>query len=600
MAGSFEEMPATIAYAELVDAHLERLYGYTILLLGDQDAAEAETLAAFRRLWSDLDRGNVFGDATEILYRAATRGALRRLNRSRDLRGYLPPTTADDRLITATGIIHNFPPQQRAAILLAAWGGVGYDLAGIASGVGAARARDLALAARQEFRNERGGAPDLTPTCAATAPLLSARADGEASAADEARITAHLAECSTCSQTAALYDEFAALINGIRLPRMSADVDAGVRGEPSASGQRRPVGWRRIARLAIGPAILVVALVLGLFVFGLFSGERSIKTGVGRTPDVIYAREAGNGGVGVVDSGSGRRLGRLPPGVLTADGRQLYTSSSSCPSSGCTTMLSVADTGTLETNDVGRIPGRLSPVAVDRAGSRLYLADEEAGWNRLQVYDLSAHQAGESVTNEDFEGAFRPTQATLSQDDASLFTLGSSDGQAAIVRTDLQALRVLGGAVLAPPADGGIDLLPAGEGGRVLAYETGTGRLHEVDPAGGRIVRTLDLSGRAAPNATPPGGNTSEGTAAVGPNGVLYAAVRTGGIAVVDLAGFTVARTLNADRDYNTVSVSTDGRLLYVVESGGSYVVLDAATGNQMLRRPDAQVAVIVQVNQGE
>src|SRR4051794_3059112 len=130
--------PATIAYAELVQEHLERIFKATYLILGDRDEAENQTLAAFERIWSDLSEGNVFGDATEILYRAATRGALGRLRRSRELRGHLPPTTADDRLITATGIIGDFEPQQRAAIVLSILCGAGYDLAGIATGVGAA------------------------------------------------------------------------------------------------------------------------------------------------------------------------------------------------------------------------------------------------------------------------------------------------------------------------------------------------------------------------------------------------------------------------------------------------------------------------------
>src|SRR5439155_25969198 len=138
---------------------------------------------------------------------------------------------------------------------------------------------------------------------------------------------------------------------------------------------------------------------------------------------------------------------------------------------------------------------------------------------------------------------------------------------------------------------GGIELVAAGDTGRVYAYETGTGRLHEVDSAVGQVVRTLELSGRAAATSPPPGGNNPRGTVAVGPEGRLYAAVRTGGIAVVDLGRFEVLRRLNADRDYTTVSLSTDGRELYTVDSGGSYVVLDATTGEQLLRRGTGQAS---------
>src|SRR5581483_396649 len=107
------------------------------------------------------------------------RAALGRLRRQQaELRGLLPPTTAPDRQITAFGILSSLAPDQRAAVLLAVWLQVGYALPGLASGVGAARARDLSYAARQEYREARGGPPDLGPVCHEVAPLLSARADG--------------------------------------------------------------------------------------------------------------------------------------------------------------------------------------------------------------------------------------------------------------------------------------------------------------------------------------------------------------------------------------------------------------------------------------
>jgi hypothetical protein len=76
--------------------------------------------------------------------------------------------------------------------------------------------------------------------------------------------------------------------------------------------------------------------------------------------------------------------------------------------------------------------------------------------------------------------------------------------------------------------------------------------------------------------------------------------VRTGGIGVVDPVRLELVRRLNADRDYTTVSVSSDGRLLYAVDSTGAYVVLNPVSGENVLRRPDAGVASLLQVNRGE
>src|SRR5205807_2822112 len=106
-------------------------------------------IQGFRRTWDALRRDQLVGDADETLYWTTPRAALRRLGRSRDLRGLLPVTTADDRQITAFGITSGFAPQQQAAIYLAVWAGDGYRLARLASGVGVGRARDFALSARQ-------------------------------------------------------------------------------------------------------------------------------------------------------------------------------------------------------------------------------------------------------------------------------------------------------------------------------------------------------------------------------------------------------------------------------------------------------------------
>ena len=81
MVVDMHDAPALETYTDLVDRHLERLYRFLVLMIGERDLAEADTLAAYRRVWTDLQAGNVFGDAEEILYRTATRSALRRRQR---------------------------------------------------------------------------------------------------------------------------------------------------------------------------------------------------------------------------------------------------------------------------------------------------------------------------------------------------------------------------------------------------------------------------------------------------------------------------------------------------------------------------------------
>src|SRR5438105_3915632 len=119
-----EESPIEQAYRELVEEHADRLYGFAVLLVGEAAVAMEMVIQGFRRTWDALRRDQLVGDADETLYWTTTRAALRRLGRSRDLRGLLPVTTADDRQITAFGITSGFAPQQQAAIYLAVWAGV--------------------------------------------------------------------------------------------------------------------------------------------------------------------------------------------------------------------------------------------------------------------------------------------------------------------------------------------------------------------------------------------------------------------------------------------------------------------------------------------
>ncbi|MEA2639490.1 MAG: hypothetical protein QOF51_884 [Chloroflexota bacterium] len=593
-----ESDAATTLYRELVERETQSLYEIAMLLTGDRAVAEAAVTTGFRRLWQLLGEGEVFADAEQLLYRATVRASLGQLNRNKSLRGLLPPTTADDRQITAFGIVGNLTAEQRAAVLVAAWLRRGYATAGSASGVGEARASDLAFASRQEYREARGGPPDVDAVCHAIAPLLSARADGGLTAPEEEQVADHLITCPVCPTTATLYDEFATALHGLRIPPPTTDLQEVALGEI----ERRPraasgSALKRALRLAIGPLVLVGVLIAALILLRGCS-EPSIQTGAGRTSDVILGTDP-NGGLVEVDAGSGRILAKLPAGVVSPDGQRDYTAAATCADTGCRTQLRVVDTATLEAEDIGRIDGQLAPIAVTEATKRLLLGDEASGWSRLAVFDLEHHQlAGNVAAPAGYREAYRPGTAALTQGGARLVTLGTGGaGEAGVVLTDLTALQVAGTIAVPGTAPERVVLLAPPDRPRAYVYDVAQGRLTVVDVDGRRVEGTALLApgsdGDQSLAAAP-------GMLALGPDGSVYAVLPSGGIGVVALGDLQAVRRLGEDQHYRAVAVATDGKLVYGLRADGSYVALDAATGELRLRRASVQVASFGQVIAGE
>lgn len=597
-----DQKPASIAYRELAHEHAPRVYEYAMLLLGERALAETVAAEAFRRTWEAFRRGDVFGDAEEILFRNVTRDAGRRIARNRDLRGHLPVTTADDRAITAFGIVSNFAPQQRAGVLMAVWAGLGYRVAGIASGLGEGRVADLAFSARQEYRHAQGGAPDAGRECLEVGPRLSAQLDGAERAGGGAE--AHLGSCAVCQETQRVFEEFGAMLRGERILAPSTDmVDAALRASTAGSGPRPPIGLR-LLRLASGPAVLVAVLVAVLLVFQQCE-EPSIRTGIGRTSDVIYARD-GEGTV-VLDSGSGRELGRVAAGVLTRSGHEVYGTRPRCGPSGGTAIW-VVDTGTLQQTDVGCADGRLAVVGADEGAHRVYLADEAAGWSRLVVFDLASRRLVGAVEEPGIEEAFRPDRTLVDVGRSALFSYGvlrelreGADAAGVVMRTDLDTLQVVGWAGLGPSRASGVSLLATEPSGRVLVYDVGGGALWQVDlTTEGRLPRRRDLVA-GGPGGEAGTGPVVRGALALSPDGTLaYAVLPGGGIAAVDVRRFEPLRELARERQFAAVGVSSDGRMLYALERDGTYSVLDAGTGESLLRRARGRATEILQINAGE
>jgi DNA-directed RNA polymerase specialized sigma24 family protein len=587
-----EQPAANATYEELVDDHGERLYGLVMLLLGDAAAAEAVILEAYRYTWDELDRGLIVGDQIETLFRAAIQRAIRRLSRSTELRGLLPATTADDHQVTAYGIVHQLIPEHRAAILGVLWGGLDYRLAGIASGTGAERTRDAIYSARQEYREAYGAGAD-SPACREIAPALSLRADGELEGDELARAEAHLASCGTCPTTVAAFAEFTSTIRALRVPGAPDGLRGRLLAIPNQS--TRPTGWRRLLGLATGPALLVIALGVGLFALQQCA-EPTIKTGKGRTSDVIYASRGDEGTV-ILDAGSGRELGRLPLSVLGRAGHEAYGTGPRCGPGDTGTTIRAADAGTTELREIGCAEGNVKVLAADDITGRVLLGDALGNREQLLVFDVRQGRVISTITaDETLTGVFAGV-VELAPDGTALVstTAVAERGRArfAVAETDLEAQRIVGIAEIPEPCGADAALLAPGRD-EVYAYQPACGRLHELHPRSGRPSRSIDLGEASSAGA-------SRALLAAAPNSdLLYALVPGGGIVIVDRTQFQEVRRLNPERRATGIASSTDGAALYTTTDDGSYVVIDAGSGRTLLRRGNLGNLRIIQVNAGE
>ncbi len=587
------EQPASRAtFEELVDEHAERIYGLVVLLLGDRAIAEAVVLDAYRSLWDALDRGLILGDQEETLFRAAVQRAVRRLNRSSELRGTLPPTTADDRQITAYGIVQQLIPEHRAAVLAVIWAGLDYRLAGLASGVGRDRARDVVFSARQEYREAYGGGVADAPACRAIAPALSMLADGELEGEERTRAEEHLASCGSCPATAAAFDAFNQMIRALRVPAEPAALRARLLAIPEQT--TRPTGIRRLIGLAAGPALLVIVLAVGLFALQQCA-EPTIKTGVGRTSDVIYASR-GNA-VAIIDAGSGRELGRLPLAVVGRSGTEAYGTGPPCGPGGSGTTIRAVDAATLQIRDIGCVDGMVKVLAANDQGGRVFLGDALGSSEQLLVFDVRQSRVIDTITADATLTGVFANRVAMAPDGSSLFstTAIAEPGRArfAVAETDLNELRIVGVAEIPEPCGPDAVLLPIGPD-EVYAYQVACGRLHELHPRSGRPARTLDLGENTAPTAT-------QALLAAPPTGdLLYVLMPGNGILIVDRSRFLEVRRLTPERPLTGIAASTDGGALYATAQDGSYLVLDAGSGRTMLRRGNVGQVEILQVNAGE
>lgn len=596
------ETPPLIAYRELVYDEGARAFEFAVLLVEDPKLAADLLRRAFERTWTALRQRQLYMDIDEQLYWNIAREAAQRLARSEEVRGFQPSTTGDDRHITAVGVLEALAPEQRAAVYLAARFGLSYQFAGAAAGIGETRARDVVYAARQEYREAWQPFEAQSSECARMAPLISGRVDEQLREQERETLEPHLAGCSVCTATLAFYEDFNAALKGLRLPLPESDVVEAALAIPAGSPDRPRVGLRRLVAIANGPIALIALFVGGFFVYINWCTPPPVITGVGRTGDLVYAR-ADSGAILVLESGSGRELSRLPAGTISPNGYAIYTESADCGIGGCKTTLNRTDTATGERSLVASLDGRLHVVAVDRR-ERAYLADEDAGWNRLVALDLrTGGVEGTILAPPTITEAFGPRRSALAIGGQTMYTLGRPGGDAggiAVVVTDLERLQVDSWVSGEGLADIGVGIVPASDGSRLFVYFPAEGMLQETDPFGERVLRSLSLrAGEQRPEGTfvPSAGTL---VAADGQGKLLYCVLPSGGVAVVTQDSLELVREMATERRYRAIGTSSDGNSLYALGFDGSYRVLDAQTGEQRANRGQLRAEDILQVNPGE
>lgn len=596
------ETPPLIAYRALVYEEAQRLFQFAVLLVEDPRLAAEVVQRAFERTWTALRRRQLYMDIDEQVYWNVVREVAQRLARSKQVRGYQPPTTGDDRHITAVGVLEGFAPEQRAAVYLAVRFGTGYQFAGAAAGIGESRARDVVYAARQEYREAREPVDVVAPECARMAPLLSARVEGQLREQERTNVEAHLGSCPVCTGTLRSYEDFSAALKELPLPRLEGEPVEQALAIPAGRPDRPRVGFRRFVAIANGPIALIALVAAGFFVYTRWFTPPPIETGVGRTSDLVYARAADGGGIMVLESGSGRELNRLPAGALAPSGYAIYAESAQCGPAECKTTLTRTDTATGETSPIASLDGHLHVIAVDRR-ERAYLVDQTSGWDLLVAVNLrEARVEGTARGPDELSESFGPRRPLLAPGGRTLFTLArpTSGVGVAVLTTDLAPLRVNRWITLTGLADLGVGMTLSADGNRLFVYFPADGTLQEVDAPGGRVLRSLGLR---AEEQRPEGSFIpAEGTLIAADNRgeYVYCVLPTGGVAVVSQDSLELVREVATERRYRAIGVSSDGGALYALGFDGSYRVFDPRTGAERVNRAQVRAEDILQVNVGE
>ncbi len=595
------DTPPLFAYRQLVYDEAERLYELAVLLVEDPKLAMELVRRSLDRTWTSLQKRQIYMDIDEAACWGVVREAVRRRGKSSQVRAFQPSTTGDDRQITAVGVISGFSPEQSAAVYQVARFGSSYQFAGAISGIGEQRARDIVYSARQEFRDGREPFVPISNECSRMAPRISAQGDNQVASEDAAEIDRHVEGCGVCQSTRRLYQDFTSAVKELRLPPAGVDVVEEGLAISTARPDEAPRGWRRITHIFSGPWGLVPFFIVGAVVLQQCTPP-PVPTGVGRTSDIVFAHATDGKGILALESGSGQELSRwsqLPAGLVSPSGFSVYSRSFACDSVRCQTTLSVTDTGTGAATTIGTLEGNLHVVALDGL-DRLFLADEDANWNRLVAIRLSdASVQGSVVGPPGTEGSFGPRRALIRPTGEMLTLAQRSSGEGlVVVATDLRNLRASAVISLDSGSAASATLALSANAQRIFVYLPAGPTFLEVNRSLGQRVRSLSLSKGEGPGAFAP---TSSTLMVLDPGGQsAYCVLPTGGVAVVRLDTFEVDRQLGGERRFRSIGVSTDGESLYTLGFDGTYRVLEASTGKEKYSKGQVRADDILQVNTGD
>jgi DNA-directed RNA polymerase specialized sigma24 family protein len=300
------------AAAVLWDAHGPRAYAFCHRLLGDADPAADAAQDAFLLALSEADPDTEFG---VTLLRAARQASfeLRAAGRA-----------AGPRAGGLSAVAGRLRPQQRAALALAALGGLSYAQIATVLRIGAEAVPALLARARLRLYDELHGtalaaAAVRAPDCEDVVPLLASAADGELDAADAAWADPHVLRCPTCPRTKRAMTEAAATYAAWSSAAPPSWLRGATLAEVGAEAQRAPVlvaagppPPRRARRRAAGAwavlrPSLPVALLGSLLVTAAFAALMLAGAGALRQQDPV------RGGALLPEGAGSVQVASLPP-----------------------------------------------------------------------------------------------------------------------------------------------------------------------------------------------------------------------------------------------------------------------------------------------
>jgi YVTN family beta-propeller protein len=274
----------------------------------------------------------------------------------------------------------------------------------------------------------------------------------------------------------------------------------------------------------------------------------------------------------IVDPASGAVVARVPAGpdpheiVASDDGRLAYISNYGGPGSALHTLtvIDLVKQTPLAAIDLGPLR---SPHGLAYAGGKLYFTAETA--KAIGRYDPATGKVDWVLGT----GLDRTHMIWVSGDGERIYTTSPGSGTVSLI----QHTSTAGGDVSRPdggwritnvatgPGSEGFDISPDGK--LLWAAAAAAGTISAVDPAAGKVIRTLTLPGLFANRLK----FTLDGRAA------LISYIRSGEVIAVDVASGAVIKRLKLGGPAEGILMAPDGATAYVAHGPSSVAVIDLA-----------------------